>query len=113
MKYILNGALHSNQYVSIPEGAFQLTDSQYSQLQTGEFVFDGADIVPYVQPGILRNIKSEIAQLESAQLMPRVTREFMLAFTESAYTPEQLALNIGYTRLKAFDEEVKALRELL
>jgi len=62
---------------------------------------------------IIRDIKSEIAQLETQQMMPRVTREFMLTFTESAYTPEQLALNIGYTKLKAFDEEVKALRELL
>jgi len=62
---------------------------------------------------IIRDIKSEIAQLETQQMMPRVTREFMLSFTEAAYTPEQLALNIGYTKLKAFDEEVKALRELL
>jgi len=62
---------------------------------------------------IVRDIKSEIAQLESTQLMPRVTREFMLAYAMTVYTPEQLALNAGFTRLKAFDDEIKALRDQL
>ena len=54
-------------------------------------------------------IRAEIVQLETAQLMPRVTREFMLLFMElngGTAVP-------GYAPLKAFDEQVKALRAQL
>lgn len=64
-------------------------------------------------PPVIRDIKAEIAAMESTQIMPRVTREFMLGLLEGQYQPEQLAMNIGYTKLKAFDNEIKALRELL
>ncbi len=72
---------------------------------------EGATIEP-ADP-VVRDIKSEIAQLESTQLMPRVTREFMLAYAMTVYTPEELALNIGFAKLKAFDDEIKALRDQL
>jgi hypothetical protein len=57
--------------------------------------------------------RSAIESKEREALMPRATREFMLTFMELNLTPEQLALNHGYVKVKAFDEEVKALRAAL
>jgi acyl dehydratase len=56
---------------------------------------------------------AEITAMEREQMLPRVTREFMLGFMESTFTPEQLALNLGYTKVKAFDEQIKVLRAQL
>lgn len=54
--------------------------------------------------------KLRIEILEREQMMPRATREFMLTFMEVSFTPEQLALNYGYQAVKAFDNEIVALR---
>ncbi len=62
----------------------------------------------YVEP-----VVDQIARLEREQLLPRVSREFMLAYLEATYNPEQLTENIAYTKLKAFDESIKALRSQL
>ena len=54
------------------------------------------------------------AQIESEErnaMLPRVVREFMLGLTEAQFTPEQLALNTGYTKLKALDDGIKAKRK--
>lgn len=67
-----------------------------------------ADPLPIIDPKDA--IRAEIANLESAQLLPRVTREFMLQFTESQFTPEQLAANFGYKKLKEFDALIAGLR---
>jgi len=61
----------------------------------------------------VRDIKAEIDQMERTALMPRATREFMLTFMALNFTPEQLAANPGFVKVKAFDDEIKALRELL
>lgn len=58
-------------------------------------------------------IRAEIKRLETEQLMPRGTREFMLLFMESSFTAPQLALNIGYVNMKAFDNQIKVLRDQL
>jgi len=58
-------------------------------------------------------IKDQIASLEQSQLMPRATREFMLMFMEANATPEILAANFGYQAVKAFDLQIKALRDQL
>ena len=58
-------------------------------------------------------IKAQIASLEQSQLMPRATREFMLMFMEANATPEILAANFGYQAVKAFDLQIKALRDQL
>ncbi len=58
-------------------------------------------------------IREQIRRLESEQLMPRATREFMLLFMESSFTPEQLAANFGYVAVKTFDDQIKALRDQL
>lgn len=58
-------------------------------------------------------IRAQIKQLEAEQLMPRATREFMLAFMELNAPAEVLAVNPGYQAVKAFDNQIKALRDLL
>jgi hypothetical protein len=58
-------------------------------------------------------IRAQIKQLESEQLMPRATREFMLLFMETSFTPEQLTANPGYQSVKAFDNQIKELRAQL
>ncbi|MCZ2112642.1 MAG: hypothetical protein LC131_02135 [Anaerolineae bacterium] len=60
-----------------------------------------------------RDVKAEIAQMERDSLMPRAVREFMLAFMEANFTMQQLAGNPGYQKMKAFDSQIKALREFL
>ena len=54
-------------------------------------------------------IRAQIVQLEQAQLMPRATREFMLLFVET----NNLTAMPGYAPLKAFDNEIVALRNQL
>ncbi len=66
-----------------------------------------ADPVPAI------SIADQINQLERSQLMPRATREFMLLFMESNFTPAQLADNPGYQAVKAFDDQIAALRAQL
>jgi hypothetical protein len=58
-------------------------------------------------------IRAQIEQMERDKLMPRAVREFMLLFMESSFTPAQLNQNIGYVGVKAFDNEIKALRDQL
>jgi ferritin len=58
-------------------------------------------------------IRAQIKKLEQEQLMPRATREFMLLFMESQFPANQLAQSIGYTGMKAFDNQIKALRDQL
>jgi len=55
-------------------------------------------------------IRTQIKQLEDAQLMPRATREFMLMYMETNATAEVLEANPGYQAVKAFDERIKTLR---
>ena len=54
-------------------------------------------------------IREQIQQLEQAQLMPRATREFMLLFVET----NNLTAMPGYAPLKAFDNQIVALRNQL
>jgi len=54
-------------------------------------------------------IRAQIKQLEADQLMPRATREFMLLYVET----NGLTAMPGYAPLKAFDEQIKALRAQL
>lgn len=62
------------------------------------------------------SIQAQIDALEREVILPRVTREFMLANMEAVaasqgVTPEQLrASHYGYRRVKEFDEQIEALR---
>ena len=58
-------------------------------------------------------IQAQISSLETQQLLPRITREFMLLTMEASFTPEQLAGNYGYTKLKEFDTLLAILRAQL
>ena len=71
------------------------------------------ELNPIVQPDPKDAIRAQIKQLESEQLMPRATREFMLLSMEAQFTPTQLAKNPGYQAVKAFDNQIVALRALL
>jgi hypothetical protein len=58
-------------------------------------------------------IRAQIKALEAEQLMPRATREFMLTFMEMNALAEVLAVNHGYQAVKAFDNQINALRDQL
>ena len=73
---------------------------------------DGAELWE-PEPDPKDAIRAQIEALEREQLMPRATREFMLLFMETQFTPEVLALNPGYMAVKAFDNQIKDLRAQL
>lgn len=64
-------------------------------------------------------IYAEINALEAAAMIPRVSREFMLGIAlkealAAGYTEAQfIAVNIGYAKLKAQDDQIKTLRAQL
>lgn len=70
---------------------------------------------PVVEPVIDPKdaIRAQIKTREAEQLMPRATREFMLLSMEAQFTPTQLAANFGYQAVKAFDNQIKELRDQL
>lgn len=61
----------------------------------------------------IESLKSEIAAMEAQYMLPRITREFMLQSLEAQFTPEQLAQNIGYTRVKKVNDDIGAKRQRL
>lgn len=79
--------------------------------QIEDWVAKGNIILPSDPP--VRDVQAEIDDLERAHLIPRATREFMLAFMEGTFTPEQLAVHVGYQKGKALDYQIRALRALL
>ena len=83
----------------LPAGSVPITDAEADALQPA--------------PNPKDAIRAQIKKLEQDQLMPRATREFMLLFMETSFTPAQLAQNIGYVGMKAFDAQIKALRDQL
>jgi|GEM_PF-2885209 len=56
---------------------------------------------------------AQIRALEFEQLLPRVTREFMLLSLQAQSTPEQLAHLPAYVKLKAFDDLIAGLRAVI
>lgn len=65
----------------------------------------------WVEPGQAKaDLLEQIRTMEAEQLMPRASREFMLLSMESMFAPELLALNPGYAAVKAFDNQIVALR---
>lgn len=83
----------------LPAGSVQITDAEAQAMQ------------PDVDPKDV--IRAEIKRMETEQLMPRATREFMLLFMEGSFTPAQLSANTGYANMKAFDNQITALRNQL
>jgi hypothetical protein len=103
MKYYISpkGFLHAvaidgSEDGSLPAGSVLATDAQVQAIQNPPVDKRAAAL-------------AQISALEQAQLMPRVTREFMLLWMEAnggTAVP-------GYAPLKAFDEQIKALRAQL
>lgn len=60
-------------------------------------------------------IQAQIDELERTQLLPRISREFMLLQFASVATQQGVdpMTNIAFSRLKAFDDQVAALRAKL
>ena len=60
-------------------------------------------------------IIAQITQLEAQQLLPRISREFMLLSfaTQAAAAGVDPMANIAYAKLKAFDDQITGLRNLL
>jgi hypothetical protein len=56
--------------------------------------------------------QQQIAQLESQQLLPRITREFMLLQFQAVSVQQGVdpMANIAYRKLKEFDDTIAALR---
>ena len=109
---------------AIPVDAKEITQEERAAMleanSEGKIVTGGTDGKPVASDHeplsdeqVKVNLKAEIAAMEIGNLMPRATREFMLLFMESQGKPEQLAKNIGYVKVKAFDEQIIALRKLL
>ena len=55
-------------------------------------------------------IQASIDSQERAVMLPRGTREFMLAYMTATFTSTQLASNPGFLKIKAFDDRITALR---
>jgi len=87
----------------LPAGSVQITDTEAEAVRVAS--------LPAVDPKDA--IRAQIKKLEQEQLMPRATREFMILFMETSFTPAQLAQNIGYVGIKAFDNSIKTLRDQL
>ena len=79
----------------------------------GEYLIEEDQPEIYVDPKDA--IRAEIASLEAKQLLPRITREFMLGVVEAQYASEGVDpyVNEGYVRLKEFDQYIASLREQL
>jgi hypothetical protein len=58
-------------------------------------------------------IRAQIKAMEDRENLPRVSREFMLGTFEAQFPANALAQHEGYVRLKAFDTQIKALRDQL
>jgi len=74
-----------------------------------------AAYTPLSASDLKRAIQFQIDQLESAQLLPRITREFMLlqfAAVAQAQGADPMT-NAAYAKLKEFDDQIAALRSQL
>lgn len=53
---------------SLPIGAIELNDEQYSQLASGSFVLQGGNIVTYSPPPPVQNVRAEILNVSQQAL---------------------------------------------
>ena len=87
----------------LPAGSVEITEEEAEAIRAANAQ----------QPDQKDAIRAQIAAMEREQLMPRATREFMLLFMESSFPAEALAANPGYMAVKAFDQQIAALRAQL
>lgn len=89
----------------LPQGSVPITDEEAESIRIAN--------LPQVDPKAA--IRAQIEALEAQQLLPRITREFMLAAAQAqaqaaGVDPMQ---NVGYAKLKQFDQLIASLREKL
>jgi hypothetical protein len=87
---------------SINSAADISVDEDYSDTQPAPITPDPKDA-----------IRAQIKSMEDRENLPRVSREFMLGTFEAQFPANVLAQHEGYVRLKAFDAQIKALRDQL
>ena len=82
----------------LPAGSIQITDEEAEALLPKPVAPKPQDIID---------------SMERTTLLPRVTREFMLAAfaAQAAAAGVDPMSNIGYARLKALDEQISTLRK--
>lgn len=98
----------------IADGAFIPADPQNTDYADYlAWVAEGNTPEPFDSIDSKQAIRDQIRQMEFEQIMPRAVREYMLLSMEAQFTPAQLDLNFGYRAVKAFDNQIKALRDQL
>jgi hypothetical protein len=70
-------------------------------------------VIPAPIPDPKDAIRAQIKSMEDRENLPRVSREFMLGTFEAQFPANALAQHEGYVRLKAFDAQIKSLRDQL
>lgn len=93
--------------------AMETNASQYPGAVVSVVTDDEFAVLLTSQPVSTEEQRAKIAQMEREVMMPRAVREFMLAFMEANFTVQQLSGNPGYQKVKAFDNQIKAIRETL
>lgn len=95
-----------------------MSDEQITETIGGLVITRGPLVVP-VEPTQAELAQAQIDALEEQYLMPRITRETIIALAEEralemGLTLEYLrAKNKGYAGLKALDEQIQVLRALI
>lgn len=101
-----------------------IVNTQTGEVTTRELTPEEIAAIPPEPP---RDYASEISALERAAMLPKATRKFMLSFMEATaiqqgagqgLSPEQslaalTAGNPGYAAVKALDDQIEALEDLL
>lgn len=105
------------------DGVYIPTDSANTDYQ--QFLREkaaGATVIPTDVPSPNVAILAQIAQIETSTAVPRIVREALMRMLERAATQDAtpintsemiLAANIGYGRVKAVDDQIRALRAQL
>lgn len=106
-------------YATIPADVMDVADAEYHRAQTrkpGEtFSFDAAGTLAFVlAPAVNPNdaINAQIAAMEAAVFLNRGSRELQMRQIEQAASgnPIALAAQPYYVKLKALDDQIRALR---
>jgi len=124
--YLINGQdnrieniiLTEDEYT--PPGGFSIIEND-GQYQIGDIYGEEkpAPTADEIAEATKQLIRNEIDELERGNMIPRVTREFILVVMEkeakaSNITSDQLYnANIGYRKLKDLDSQIRALRAKL
>lgn len=90
----------------LPQDCIQITEEETEAIRTSQ-------LPPPPDPADI--IKNQIAQLEKEQLLPRITREFMLLQFAAVAASQGVdpTTNYAYNKLKELDDQIAVLRTQL